>query len=254
MATLLKIEFSKLIKKKDILFISILLITLPLIFTLFFKYEIGGLEFNGQLQGIDYTIVIWSFLKMVFILYIVPIYIPCMLIGREVEQKSINMLLSKERRCIVLISKLIVSIVAVTIFTILFFIVGYISFKIFLTGTKYELTDSNSYTPIKIQILSLLLQWLEMIFITLVSALFNTILKSNVSLVFGFSIIALQKALQNIDTLKLYIPSSISDFNNILTVGISDINYYFIKFILVYFIYFFILSIISILIWKKRDF
>ena len=250
MGTLLKIEFTKLIKKKDVILISSLMIILPLIMALLFRFNVGGLTLQGQLAPQDYGMIVWSFLKMLFVLYIIPIYIPCTFIGREVEQRSINMLLSKEKRNNILLSKIIMSLAYITIFMVLFFIVSYAGFKIFLTGSEYELLDLTAATTASKYLMMYVLQWLEMIFVTLLAVLLNTVIKGNVALVLGFGCIAIEKALQSLDMLKSYVPTFISDFNNM--VGMS--NELFSKSVLIYIIYLFVLLFISFMWWKKREF
>ena len=73
MGSLLKIETKKFFKKKDIILILSLLAVLPLILSLLFKYQVGGLKLSGKFNIVEYGIAIWSFLKMLFILYVVPI-------------------------------------------------------------------------------------------------------------------------------------------------------------------------------------
>lgn len=254
MEILLNIEAKKFIKKKDVMLIIVLLIVLPFIMTIFFKYEVGGLTLGGQLTAVDYSIAVWSFLKMLFVLYIVPIYIPCIFIGREVEQRSINMIMSKEKREKILISKILMALFAVTVFTVLFFVVAFLSYKLLLTGTKYELVDAAAKVSVNTEIMRLVFQWLEMIVITLVAVLFNVVIKGNAALVLGFGVVALQKGLQNISGLKDYIPTAISDFNNMSMVATADLNAFYTKSLIVYGVYIVVLAVSAIHIWKSRDF
>ena len=226
--------------------------TKPLILSLLFKYQVGGLKLSGKFNIVEYGIAIWSFLKMLFILYVVPIYIPCTFIGREVEQRSINMLLSKEKRSKILIAKTIVSVAAIILFTLAFFIISFISFKLFLTGTKFAVVGGAILTKSNFMLIAM--QLLEMIFVTLLSVILNTIIKGNAALVIGFGAVALERALQNISAIEKYVPTFMSDFNNMSELSMKALNTFFTKSIIIYAIYAVVLLVSSLMIWKKREF
>lgn len=102
MADLVKLELKKIISKKDIMIISSVLILSPLIFGICMINKVAGLNFSGQVSIDTFGIMIWSFLKYLFVLYLIPIYLVCCFVGREIENRSINIMLAScdRKKCL----------------------------------------------------------------------------------------------------------------------------------------------------------
>lgn len=77
MKNLIKLEMKKVFSKKDVMLILGVLILTPVIFSLCLVHRAAGIDFSGQVSVDSYGIMIWSFLKYLFVLYLVPIYIAC---------------------------------------------------------------------------------------------------------------------------------------------------------------------------------
>lgn len=251
MLKLLKLEIRKMLTKKDIMLIFGVLVLTPFFFSFCLIKNVAGINFNGQISVESYGIMIWSFLKYLFVLYLVPIYIACSFIGREIENRSINIMLSNAKRMKVLAAKIITYLFFMTGFFILFQMAGIISYFVFVQGTDFAAVMEASIME---TIFLYLFQWLEMIFVLFVSIALCCIIKGNIVLLLGIGAVILQKLLVNIEIVKRVLPYCISDYNyysmipkeNLFTTNMVSMS--------IYMGILLVLLLIAIYTWEKRDF
>ena len=251
MVDIARLEIKKILSKKDMMLILIVLILAPLLFSICIVNQVAGINFGGMVSIENYGIMIWSFLKYLFVLYLVPIYMAASFLGKEVENRSIHIMLANKKRSSVIYSKVIVYIFTLTVFFLLFQMMSVLSFEIFIKGTKYAmLSDTTLINTFFIY----LFQWLELVFVLLVSVGLCCVIKGNAVLVMGLVVIILEKILVNIEGIKRVIPYNISDYSSynlidadkLLTTNLISIGIYGALFLLLF--------ICIVRIWKTRDF
>jgi len=251
MRRLLHLEIKKVLSKRDVMFLLGLLVIVPVLFSLCIIYKVAGINFTGQISIDSYGIMIWSFLKYLFVLYLVPIYIVCSFMGREIENRSINIMLSNKERSKVLGTKLITYVVLLTVFFMLFHMVSVVSYTIFIQGTDYAMSINSPMSEI---IFLYVFQWLEMMFMVFASAFLCCLIKGNIVLILGLGIVILEKIFLHVESVKRILPYYISDYSSYCMLekeSLLSSN------ILSSFIYFVILAVLllgMVGIWKKRDF
>lgn len=251
--SILKTEIHKFFKKKDSLFILIALLIVPAVLSICFRFEVGGIAFSGQVTSVEYILMIWSFLKYVFILYIVPVYLPCNFLAKEIEQRSVQLLLVREERNRILISKIIAFILEITAFMALFMCVTALCYQFLIVGTKIEaIIDATIYDTMT-TVMLFGLQWLEMMFMMMLAVMLGIVLKGNATLVASIGVLALEKVLEGASSLKGFIPSSISDFANCVT-QIEQNNFLGLQSFIVYIVIIGVLLFLSFYAWNKREF
>lgn len=251
MNQLLRMEMKKVLAKRDVVFILGLLTIVPVLFSLCIIYKIAGLDFTGQISIDSYGIMIWSFLKYLFVLYLVPIYIVSTFMGREIENRSINIMLSNEERSKVLGAKIITYVAVLTLFFVLFQIVSAVSYGMFIQGTDYAMPIGSDLAEI---VFLHMFQWLEMMFMVFASAFLCCIIKGNVVLVLGLGIVILEKILVNVDSVKRVLPYYISDYSSYSMLGKENILSTNAISVVIYMAILAVLLFGVVSIWKKRDF
>lgn len=251
MKNLIKLEMKKVFSKKDVMLILGVLILTPVIFSLCLVHHVAGIDFSGQVSVDSYGIMIWSFLKYLFILYLVPIYIACCFLGKEVENRSINIMLSNEKRAKVFIAKLLTYTGVLTVFFVLFNIFGVMSYALFIRNTTFASAIEASVME------SLFLygfQWIEMIFVLLISAALCCVIKGNAVLVLGIGVIIVQKILVNIDGIKRILPYYISDYNSFSMIPTNKLITENAISLFIYVCIILALLVVSINVWRRKDF
>lgn len=251
MSKLLKLEIRKMLTKKDIMLILGVLVLAPFLFSFCLINNVAGINFSGQISVESYGIMIWSFLKYLFVLYLVPIYIACSFVGREIESRSINIMLSNAKRIKVLVAKTITYSFFITGFFILFQVASVISYFIFIQGTDYAVVMEAGIMEI---IFLYLFQWLEMIFVLFVSVALCCIIKGNVVLLLGIGVVILQKVLVNIETVKRVLPYYISDYSYYSMIPKGNLFTENMVSLAVYIGILVLLLLTAIHAWEKRDF
>lgn len=251
MKNLIKLETKKVFSKKDVMLILGVLILTPVIFSLCLVNHIAGIDFSGQVSVDSYGIMIWSFLKYLFVLYLVPIYIACCFLGKEVENRSINIMLSNEKRAKVFIAKLLTYTGVLTLFFIFFNISSVVSYLLFIKNTTFASAIEASVIE---SIFLYGFQWIEMIFVLLVSAALCCVIKGNAVLVLGIGVIIVQKILVNIDGIKRILPYYISDYNSFSMIPTNKFVTENAISLLIYFCIMMVLLVGSMNVWRKKDF
>lgn len=251
MKNLIKLEMKKIFSKKDVMLILGVLILTPVIFSFCLVNHIAGIDFSGQVSVDSYGIMIWSFLKYLFVLYLVPIYIACCFLGKEVENRSINIMLSNEKRANVFIAKLLTYTGVLTVFFVLFNISSVMSYVLFVKNTTFS---SVIEAPVIESIFLYGFQWTEMIFVLLVSAALCCVIKGNAVLVLGIGAIIVQKILVNIDGIKRILPYYISDYNSFSMIPADKLITENTISLFIYICIFLVLLVVSMNAWRKKDF
>lgn len=251
MKSLIKLEIKKVFSKKDIMLILGVLILAPVIFSLCLVNHVAGIDFSGQVSLDSYGIMIWSFLKYLFVLYLVPIYIACCFLGKEIENRSINIMLSNERRAKVFVAKLLTYTGVLTVFYVLFHVSSMVSYLFFIKDTTFASSIDASVTEI---IFLYAFQWMEMIFVLLVSAALCCVIKGNAVLVLGIGVVIIQKVLVNIDGIKRILPYYISDYNSYSMIPTNKFMSENVISLLIYVGIIFLLLVVSMNTWRKKDF
>lgn len=251
MKSIMKLELKKILAKKDVMLMFGIIILFPLFMALCIVYEVAGINFGGAVSVDGFGLLIWSFLKYLFVLYIVPIYVACSFLGKEIETRSINIMLSNQKRSLVLMAKTIVYIVVLTVFFILFQLSSVLSFQVLLDGTEYATATVASTMQITF---AYLFQWLELIFVLLLSVVLCSIIKGNAALLLGMVIVILQRVLVNFGDIKKFVPYHISDYSSYLMIPQDELLSSNVMSTIVYIVILSALVIGSIRIWKNRDF
>lgn len=251
MARLLKLEMKKVLSKKDVMLILGVLILAPFLFSFCLVNNIAGINFSGQVSVDSYGIMIWSFLKYLFVLYLVPIYIACCFIGKEIESRSINIMLSNAKRAKVLASKIFTYAIFITGFFILFQISSFISYFVFVQGTDLA---AVAETTVMETVFLYLFQWLEMIFILLVSVALCCMIKGNVALLLGIGVVIIQKVLVNVEAVKRILPYFISDYNYYSMISRGNLFTTNMVSMAIYAVILFCILAGTAYVWQKRDF
>lgn len=251
MIDIMKLEWKKLRSRKDIMLILTVLILTPFLFSFCIVHKIAGLNVGGQVSADMYGIMIWSFLKYLFVLYLVPIYIASSMLGKEVENRSIQIMLANKKRMSVISAKSLTYLGLLTVFFVLFQFSSFASYQLLIKGTAYGAASTTTFME---NAFLYLFQWFEQIFVLMLSIVLCCVIKGNAVLVCGLLAIILEKIAANVESIARVLPYHISDYNaygsikadqllstNLLSVGI-------------YFIIFAVFGIVISRIWKNRDF
>ena len=107
MKSIMKLEWKKILSKKDVMLMLVVLILAPLFMAICIVNEVAGINFGGAVSADAFGLLIWSFLKYLIVLYLVPVYISCSFLGKEIESRSINIMLSNQKRGSIFWSKVI---------------------------------------------------------------------------------------------------------------------------------------------------
>lgn len=251
MKNIMKLEFKKILSKKDVMLMFILVCFSPLLMALCIVNEVSGINFGGAVSVDSFGILIWSFLKYLFVLYLVPIYVSCSFLGKEIETRSIHIMLSNQKRYVVLCAKGIAYFVTITAFFLLFQLVSVVTYEWLLKGTEYGLEMTA-----KIQdfIFIYAFQWLEMIFVLALAMVLCSVIKGNAALLLGMVLVILQRLLVNFESIRSFVPYYISDYSSYLTVPQEELMRVNIMSLAVYGVIIAVLVIWIAKIWKKRDF
>ena len=251
MEKLMKLELKKILSKKDVMLMITALIIVPAIFSLCIVHKVGGLDFNGQVSIDDYGIMVWSFLKYLFVLYLVPIHIACSFVGREIENRSINIMLANETRRKVILSKILIYAIVVTVFFVLFQVSSLISFVLFVKGTEFATVIT---APVFEIVFLYLFQWLEMVFVLLMTTLFCCVIKGNAALLLSLGVVIIQKALINSEAIRRILPAYISDYGSYGMIESNKLVNTNLVSLAIYGVIIAVLVFGSFRIWKRRDF
>ncbi len=251
MKDIVALEGKKLLSRKDIMVALGILLVVPFLFSFCIVNEIAGLNFGGTVARYDYGVLIWTFLKYLFVLYLIPLHMVTSMLGKEVENRSIQIMLSNKTRMSVLLGKVIIYLVAMTIFFVLFQIACALSFELFVAKTEYAQGIEASFMKI---FFLYLFQWLEVVFTIGLAVLLSCVIKGNAALVFGLVFVVLERIFVNINGIKHFIPYYISDSGAYEMVRASKLLTHNIQATMTYVVIIGILTFVSVRIWKKRDF
>lgn len=251
MFDIFKLEIKKIIFKKDMMLIMIVLAIVPFIFSFCMVNKVAGLNFAGLVSEGDFGLMIWSFLKYLFVLYLVPIYMAASFLGKEVENRSIQLMLTNKKRISVIVAKIIAYILVLTVFFIAFQSACILSYQIFIAGS--ELEGTSIATTMSLAFIYGF-QWLEMIFVLLVSVALCCVIKGNAVLVLGLVVVIIEKILANLDGIKRLLPYSISDYTTYMNISSSKLMATNTVSVVIYAVIFAALLYATAYIWKKRDF
>ena len=251
MKNIMKLEFKKVISKKDVMLMLGIIIIVPLLMALCIVNKVAGINFGGAVSIDGYSLLIWSFLKYLFVLYLVPIYVCCTFLGKEIETRSINIMLSNQRRGTILAAKVITYAIVLTIFFVLFQIVGFASYMIFIEGTEFGVEMTASVMDV---VFIYIFQWLELMFVLCLSVIMCCFIKGNAALLMGMVVVILQRVLVNFDGIKRFVPYYISDYSNYLLIPAEDLTSFKLMSTGIYTVILAVLIYGATSIWKKRDF
>lgn len=252
MLALVKLELKKIFSKKDILIISFILILAPLLFGICMINHIAGINFSGQVSIDSYGIMIWSFLKYLFVLYLVPIYLLCCFVAKEIESRSVNIMLSNCERKKVFVAKMISYVMVITLFFVLFQISSILTYSFLIKNTSFASTMAES--SVTEMIFLYIFQWLELIFVAGISYLLCCIIKGNAVLVLGIGVIILEKILVNFESIRRFLPYYISDYSYYSMIPKDMLIRQNIFSCLIYFILIAGCFFAALIIWNKKDF
>lgn len=251
MKSIMKLEMKKIFAKKDVMLMFGILIFAPLLLAVCMVNEVGGINFGGAVSVADYGMLVWTFLKYLFVLYLVPIYIACSFLGKEIETRSINLMLSNQKRSKILTAKILTYVIAITLFFALFQVVSVLSYSLFIAGTEFSVAMEASGME---TVCLYAFQWLEMLFVLFVSILLCCLVKGNAALLLGLVVIILQRLLVNIGGIKRILPYYISDYNFYSMIPSNTLVVTNMTSMVIYAAILMILIIGAAGIWKKRDF
>ena len=251
MKNIMKLEFKKVLSKKDVMLMLGIIIIVPLLMALCIVNKVAGINFGGAVSIDGYSLLIWSFLKYLFVLYLVPIYVCCTFLGKEIETRSINIMLSNQRRGTILAAKVITYAIVLTIFFVLFQIVGFASYMIFIEGTEFGVEMTASVMDV---VFIYIFQWLELMFVLCLSVIMCCFIKGNAALLMGMVVVILQRVLVNFDGIKRFVPYYISDYSNYLLIPAEDLTSFKLMSTGIYTVILAVLIYGATSIWKKRDF
>lgn len=251
MKNVMKLEFKKIFSKKDVMLMLGIIILVPLLMALCIVNEVAGINFGGAVSVDGYSILIWSFLKYLFVLYLVPIYVCCTFLGKEIETRSINIMLANQKRSNVLTAKVITYAIVLTVFFVLFQLAGVLSYQLFMDGTEFGTAMSASVTDV---VFIYLFQWLELMFVLFLSVILCCYIKGNAALLLGMVIVILQRVLINFDGIKRFVPYYISDYTSYLLLSTEDLISFNVTSTMIYAVILAVLIYGAARIWKKRDF
>lgn len=251
MKTLMALEMGKIIKRKELVVSAGIMILIPLAFSFCVVNKIAGLEFAGQISSDEFGVFVWSFLKYLFIIYLLPVALVSSFLGKELEDRSIIIMLSSRKKSSVLLAKLVVYALMISIFFILFQLSCHVAFSLFIQGSEFAVAAESTLG----QTLFLYgLQWLELIFVILLTSVFCCLVKGNAALLLGLGAIILQRFLMNIESIRHFLPVYLSDYGSYsLLKGSEAINVGFI-YLITYTVILTVLCAVAALIWRRKDF
>lgn len=251
MGKLIALEMKKIFSRKEVMIILAVLILAPVFLAFCMVNKVAGINFGGAVSAEAFGILMWTFLKYLFLIYLVPIYIAISFLGKEIENRSINLMLSNQKRWKTLAAKTGTYAMVLTGFFILFQLSSLGSYYIFVDGTEYSMAMEASAMEI---MFSYLFQWLELLFVLLLAVLLCCVLKGNAALLMGLVIVICQRLLVNIDGIKRILPYYISDYNYSSMIpkeqlfGTNMVSFG------IYAVILFVLAAGAANIWRNRDF
>lgn len=251
MKSIMKLEWKKLLSKKDVMLMFAILILAPLFMAVCIVNEVAGINFGGAVPADAFGLLIWSFLKYLVVLYLVPIYVSNCFLGKEIETRSINIMLSNQKRGTIFASKVITYILALTIFFSLFMGVGALSHVFLMEGTVYAAESTASVMEV---VYAYVFQYLELIFVLLVAVVLCCVVKGSAALLLGLIVVIAQRVLVNIDGLKRILPQYISDYSTYSMIPKEELATTNLVSLGIYIIILVALTVLAVRIWQKRDF
>lgn len=251
MKNIMKLELKKICSKKDVMLMFGIIILIPLFMAVCIVNEVAGISFGGAVSVDGFGLLIWSFLKYLFVLYLVPIYVCCSFLGKEVETRSINIMLSNQKRSTILAAKAIVYIAVLTLFFALFQGASVLTFQLLLNGTEYGAAMEASVME---TVFAYLFQWLELMFVLFLAMVLCSIIKGNAALLLGMIIVILQRVLVNFDGIKKFVPYYISDYSSYVLIPGEQLAGSNVMSTMVYAVILVVLALGAMRIWRNRDF
>ncbi|MBR6628026.1 MAG: ABC transporter ATP-binding protein [Lachnospiraceae bacterium] len=205
----------------------------------------------GAVSADAFGLLIWSFLKYLIVLYLVPVYISCSFLGKEIESRSINIMLSDQKRGAIFWSKVITYVLVCTLFFALFMGVSVGAFLLFMDGTEFAAACTASVSQV---VFAYLFQYLELIFILLAAVILCCVVKGNAALLLGIMVVIVQRVLVNMDGIKKVLPQYISDYSTYATIPQEELASFNTFSLGIYAVVLAVLTILAVRIWQKRDF
>ena len=221
---ILKSEFFKMLHKKETYLFAVLILGC----SVFFSILIGTNNTSMQIQGLDmmggglFTVFFYTFL---FELFLFPIIISTIVIRIWASDFSNGTIAYDititNNRTIVFLGKVVVSLVACLIYTLILIGLGFLSYKIFAVSGKYYTSDllylvNDTYW--KFLITSLLV----VIFICSLSTLFSMSENSTLSMVLTIGLLMVSRLLEKVKNIKEYMPTYLLNCSNTLTSSNQD--------------------------------
>lgn len=208
------IELYKLFKRKDVFWSLLISIFVPLLFGLLAKTESDILTISGEkFSAIQYAIMMFGFLKSLFLFYFMFIIFTSSTFAGELEKGNLSLLLVRsENRVKIMLSKVLALLTVLMVFIFFVILSGIISYYIFLYNIKFATNEflGKEYLRFLYMPLLSIFEIALLIMITMLLSLFFGVYKTNL---LSIGLIILMKVLEKVDKIKVFIPTYLADIN-----------------------------------------
>ena len=208
------VELYKLSRRKDVLWSLIIGILVPLLMAFLAYKGSKSLQMaGGTLSAFQYSILMFDFLKTLFFFYIVFIVFTSSIVSGEIEEGSLSFLIIRsERREKIILAKFLALLTLLIVFVVLVFLSGIGSYYAFFNSTKYATHEflGKPYLPF---LYVLILSTFELAFVIAFTMLISLFFNRYVTLLLSMGSIILMKVLENIEKIKRFLPTYISNIN-----------------------------------------
>jgi len=205
------VELYKLSRRKDVLWSLIIGVLVPLLMAFLAYRGNKSLQMGGSFSAFEYSITMFGFLKMLFFFYIVFIVFTSSIVSGEIEEGSLSFLIIRsERREKIILAKFFALLTLLIVFVVLVFLSGIGSYYAFFNSTKYATHEflGEPYLPF---LYALILSTFELAFVIAFTMLISLFFNRYVTLLLSMGSIILMKVFENIEKIKRFIPTYISD-------------------------------------------
>ncbi|EIQ3872086.1 hypothetical protein [Staphylococcus pseudintermedius] len=244
------IEFKKIFIFKNILLILFVII-IPWLFSVLIITNNSSVNISGEFDLFSFSFTIWEIMKILLVVIIIPVYVTCCNIGREISNKSVLMYITKVSNVYYYNVKILSNYLYSFIMVFCYLFSSTIAFNVLLRNSNHFSNITISNWVVFYTILMMILEVLLYVTLAhLMSIRFNHLGGTFLTIV----ILILLRILKNVSYIKKYIPEEIGNFVRIMNIKEIDLlkDFYFnFLYILLLVILFYFMGFIYI---KNKEF
>lgn len=216
--SLICVQLRKMYQRKDVKVSYLLFFLVPIILSFMIKIESNIITIGDSVfSGIGYVGVVLGLLKGLFVFYILMFLFSTSLIAGEIDNLTDAVYYCKvQKRTSIILSKVSSLIIMSFLLIMDICVSASIGWLLFLRDSKFgssqywaSATDENQF-----MIMMILFSFIEIVVLMLISANLSLLLSQGKALMASFLVIILFKLIENIETIKIYIPTYIGNLNS----------------------------------------